>query len=168
MTETAASLALYYERFPPMAILNNLICPVSSERVDENKVRATAFLVVILTGLFLITGHVVIPALLVVDYYLRAFTRFPNSPLSYLAQLFVKAIGTGPVWIDKAPKVFAARIGLLLTTLTSAAVILGMSLLATVTGTTLVAFAFLECGLNFCAGCWVYTYIVFPLVRKDR
>ena len=35
-------------------------------------------------------------------------------------------------------------------------------------GTTLVAFAFLECGLNFCAGCWVYTYVVYPLVRKDR
>jgi hypothetical protein len=87
--------------------------------------------------------------------------------LSFLGHLFVKAMGTNPVWIDKAPKVFAARIGLLLTTITTLAAFLGMSYLAMTVGATLVVFAFLECGLNFCAGCWVYTYIVYPILRKN-
>lgn len=151
-----------------MAKFNQLICPVSPERVDENRVRATAFGVIITMGAFFITGSPIFPGLLAVDFYIRAFTRLKYSPLSWLGHQLVKAIGTQPVWIDKAPKIFAARIGLLLTTLTTAAAIIGLPLLAVVTGVTLVGFAFLECGLNFCAGCWVYTYVVYPLVRKNQ
>lgn len=151
-----------------MKHFNQLICPVSTERVDENQVRVTAFGVVVLMGFFFMTGSPLFPALLTADFLMRAFTRFHLSPLSRLSHLFVRAIGTQPVWIDKAPKMFAARVGLLLTFVTAAASLFGLQLLAVVTGTTLVVFAFLECGLNFCAGCWVYTYVVYPLVRKDR
>jgi hypothetical protein len=148
-----------------MKHFNQLICPVSPERVDENRVRVTAFGVILIMGLFFITGNAIFPALLSFDFFLRAFTRLPYSPLSWLARLFVKQIGTLPVWIDKAPKIFAARIGLLLAFITSVSALLGWSMFAYITGSTLVLFAFLECGLNFCAGCWVYTYVVYPLVR---
>jgi hypothetical protein len=77
-------------------------------------------------------------------------------------------MGTQPIWIDKAPKIFAARIGLLLSLITAAAAFLGWSLAAHIAGSTLIVFAFLECGLNFCAGCWVYTYVVYPLVRRGE
>jgi hypothetical protein len=143
-----------------------LICPVSPERIDENRVRVTALGVVLVMGTFLFTGEVLVPALLAVDFFIRAFTRLNYSPLSWMASLFVKAVGTEPVWINKAPKVFAARIGFLLTVITTLSSLLGFPLMASVTAMVLVAFAFLECGLNFCAGCWVYTYVVYPLVRK--
>jgi len=106
------------------------------------------------------------PALLAVDFFVRAFTKLKYSPLSWLSHLFVNSIGTNPVWIDKAPKVFAARIGLLLTLITAVSALVGFPVVAMVAGVTLVGFAFIECGLNFCAGCWVYTYVVYPLVRK--
>jgi hypothetical protein len=61
---------------------------------------------------------------------------------------------------------FAARVGLFLTVITALSSLFGYSIAASVVGTTLVLFAFLECGINFCAGCWVYTYVVYPLVRK--
>jgi len=149
-----------------MMQFKELICPISTERIDENRVRITAFGVILTMGTYFVTGNVIFPALLVVDFFIRAFTRLNHSPLSWLAHLFVNSVGTQPVWIDKAPKIFAARIGFLLTTLTTIAALLGYPLLAYVAGATLVGFAFLECGLNFCAGCWVYTYIVYPLVRK--
>lgn len=148
-----------------MKHFNHLICPVSPERVDENRVRVTALGVILIMGLFFITGNAIFPALLSLDFFLRAFTRLPYSPLSWLAHLFVEQVGTQPVWIDKAPKIFAARIGLLLTFITSVSALLGWSMFAYIAGSTLVLFAFLECGLNFCAGCWVYTYVVYPLVR---
>jgi hypothetical protein len=151
-----------------MSKINQLICPVSTDRVDENRVRATAFAVVITMGAFLITGNPIFPILLAVDFYVRAFTRLKYSPLSWLAHMLVKGLGTKPIMIDKAPKVFAARVGLLLSTITAAAALSGLSIVAAVTAATLVGFAFLECGLNFCAGCWVYTYVVFPLVRKNQ
>lgn len=149
-----------------MAKFDQLVCPISTERVDENRVRTTAFGILTLMGLFLMTSNPVFLGIMLLDFYIRAFTRLKYSPLSFLAHLFVRAIGTEPVWIDKAPKMFAARVGLILTTLTMAAALLNLPLLAMVTGFTLVLFSFLECGLNFCAGCWVYTFIVFPLVRK--
>ncbi len=149
-----------------MIQFKQMICPISEERMDENRVRVTALGVIMTMGGFFITGNVIFPALLVVDFFIRAFTNLKYSPLSWLSHLFVKSFGTQPVWIDKAPKVFAARIGFLLTFITSVAVMLGLPLLAYVTSATLVIFAFLECGINFCAGCWVYTYVVYPLVRK--
>jgi hypothetical protein len=111
-------------------------------------------------------GH--IPALVALDFYIRAFTKLPYSPISWLAMHFVKRMGTHPIWIDKAPKIFAARVGLLLALIAMAAAFLGWSLTSYIAGSTLVIFAFLECGLNFCAGCWVYTYVVYPLVRRGE
>lgn len=152
-----------------MKLFTELICPVSPERVDENRVRVTALGVVLVMGIFFVTGNALFPALLAVDFFIRAFTRLLFSPLSWLGQIIVKSLGANPVPIDKAPKVFAARIGFLLTVIITIASLLNFTLLTYIAGATLVLFAFLECGLNFCMGCWVYTVIVYPLVRKkDR
>ena len=152
-----------------MKLFTELICPVSHDRVDENRVRVTALQVVLVMGIFFLTGITLFPALLAVDFFIRAFTRLTYSPLSWLAHVIVKSMGTNPVPIDKAPKVFAARIGFLLTVIITLSSLLNLDLLTYIIGATLVLFAFLECGLNFCMGCWVYTVIVYPLVRKkDR
>lgn len=149
-----------------MARFSQLVCPISSERVDEHKVRTTAFGILSLMGLFFMTSNPVFLGIMLVDFYIRAFTRLKFSPLSYLAHLFVKVLRIEPVLIDKAPKMFAARVGFLLTSLTLGAALLNLPIMAAVTGTTLVFFSFLECGLNFCAGCWVYTFIVLPLTKN--
>jgi len=151
-----------------MIQFRQLICPVSPERIDENRVRATALGVIVIMGAFFMTGNVLFPAFLTLDFAIRAFTKLKYSPISWLAYLLVQSIGTNAIWIPKAPKIFAARIGFLLTFLSTVSAVLGMPLISIVVGTTLVVFAFLECGLNFCAGCWVYSYVVYPLVRKDR
>ena len=149
-----------------MKLFTQLICPVSPERVDENRVRATAMLVVFTMGAYFVTGSALFPALMVVDFFIRAFTRLKYSPWSFVAHHFVQVIGTQAVLIDKAPKVFAARIGFILTSITTLGALLHFPLLAYISGSVLVLFAFLECGLNFCMGCWLYTYVVYPLVRE--
>ena len=149
-----------------MKLFTELICPVSPERVDENRVRVTALGVIIMMGAFFVTGNALFPAMLLVDFYIRAFTRLTYSPLSWLAHKFVLATGTKAILINKAPKVFAARVGLLFTFIITTASLLGFSVLAFIVASTLVLFAFLECGLNFCTGCWVYTFLVYPRVRK--
>jgi len=149
-----------------MNYLKNIICPVSAERIDENRVRLTALGVILVMGLFLMTGVWIIAALLAADFFIRAFKEAKFSPLARLGDLLVRISGTHPILIDKAPKLFAARIGFILTSLTAFLALVELSLAASVTGIVLVIFAFLECGLNFCAGCWVYTYVVYPLVKK--
>jgi hypothetical protein len=151
-----------------MTLFKELICPVSPDRLDENRVRVTALGVVFIMGSFFITGIWLFPALLVIDFFIRALTRLPYSLLSWIANVIIKLMGPRPVLIDKAPKIFAARIGFILTLLTTTGALLNWFLLAYIAGSVLVLFAFLECGLNFCMGCWVYTYLVYPLVRKGH
>ncbi len=63
-----------------MIQFKQLICPVSTERIDENQVRVTALGVVTMMGAFFMTGYVIFPALLAVDFFIRAFTTLKYSP----------------------------------------------------------------------------------------
>jgi len=146
--------------------MKNIICPVSTQKANENVVRITAFWVLLLTGVFIATTNLLIPVFLAFDFYIRAFTRSKYSPLSWVSAGIAKSFSLKPQWIDKAPKIFAARIGFLFSVLMFTMILSGFPAAAISAGSVLALFAFLECGLNFCAGCWVYTYIVIPLYRE--
>lgn len=145
--------------------MREIICPISTQKANENVVRITAFWVIMLTGIFILEPNPYIPAYLAIDFYIRAFTKLKYSPLSWLSAGIARWLKLEPHWIDKAPKIFAARVGLLFSILMGAMALFGLTVPAVVIGSVLVLFAFLECGLNFCAGCWVYTYVVIPLYR---
>ena len=67
--------------------------------------------------------------------------------------------------IDKAPKIFAARVGFLFAL--ASALLFFISLSASlVVALTLMCFALLESVFNLCVGCLVYTFIVFPLFHR--
>lgn len=146
--------------------MKNIICPISDQRVDENIVRFTALWVVLLTGLTVLVPNIYIPFFLAADFYIRAFTKAPFTPLSWISRRMVKLFKLKPHMIDKAPKIFAARIGLSLSVLMLLAGIFGYTTALISIGAVLMFFAFLECGINFCAGCWVYTYLVLPVYKE--
>lgn len=146
--------------------MKKIICPVSTERANENIVRITAFWVILLTGIFILFPNPFIPLYLAIDFYIRAFTRLRYSPLSWISSGISRSLNLSPRRIDKAPKIFAARVGFLFSVLMLTLVLTGFTLAAVSTASVLVLFAFLECVLNFCAGCWVYTYIVLPVYRE--
>jgi hypothetical protein len=143
--------------------MKNLICPISSLKLNEHVVRVTALWVVILIGVTLACPNYYIPLYLVIDFYIRAFTKARFSPLSWISYQFVKILKTKPVLTNKAPKIFAARMGLLLTALLSLSIIIGLENATTSIGAILIIFASLECMINFCAGCWIYTYLILPI-----
>lgn len=148
--------------------MKRIVCPVSSERVNENVVRFTALQVVLLMGVFMLTQFYLIPLFLMVDFFLRAFTRTRLSPLSWISNQVLTVFSMSPAMIDKAPKIFAARIGFVFSLVVSLLSIAGMATPALIVASVLAIFAFLECGVNFCAGCWVYTYIVLPLYGESH
>ena len=145
--------------------MKKLICPVSSETINENVVRITAMWVVLLTALFIAVPNPFVPLYLIFDFYLRAFTKSRYSPLSWISSRISRSLKLSPKMIDKAPKVFAGRVGLLFSVAMLLLFLLGAQVAALSTASVLILFAFLECGMNFCAGCWVYTYVVIPLYR---
>lgn len=143
-----------------------LLCPISPLRINRNVVRITGFMMATMLALYAYTGNIYFVVAIVVDYSIRAFTSWPYSPFSWLAQQFVKVFGLSWQPQDKAPKIFAARVGWLfaLTTLLLYPIYPVGSLVA---GLTLMVFALLESLFDFCVGCLVYTYVILPLYREE-
>jgi hypothetical protein len=142
----------------------SLICPISSQRVNENVVRVTALLIVLLAVLYALTRSPLIVLLLAVDFYIRAFTSLKYSPLSWVAVQVNRGLNLPVHLTDKAKKVFAARVGLLF-----AVAMLALFFVypagSVALGLVLATFALLECAFNICVGCLVYTYVVFPTLQ---
>jgi len=136
-----------------------LDCPVDFVKVDENRVRATAFFVIIFSSLYVITGVWIIPALLLIDFALRAFNLNTYSPLAILSGVIVKQLSLKRKPVDRAPKRFAAYIGLGFLILIVITSLTNLILESKILSGVIILFASLESFVGFCAGCYVYTLI---------
>lgn len=145
--------------------MKSIVCPVSKAGADKNTVRITGFLTALLVVLYAVTGSVLIPAFMAVDFFIRAYTEKKYSVLSFTAGKIADGLGLEKKRIDKAPKIFAARVGLLFS-ITMVVLSFIAPTASLVTGLILMVFALLESLFNFCVGCIVYTYLVLPLYRK--
>src|SRR5690349_4167618 len=107
-------------------------------------------------ALYAITGSIVFVIVLLIDFFIRGFTQLRYSPLSWLASRIVGLTKLPEIKIDKAPKIFAARVGFLFAL--AATLVFFMSPTASlVIALILMGFALLEAVFNFCVGCLVYT-----------
>jgi hypothetical protein len=142
--------------------MKNLFCPISDERVNEQVTRITALLVILTVVVAYAFGSLVAMAFLASDFYIRAFTKMKFSPLSYLSFWLVSTLNLPTKPIDKAPKIFAARMGFVMTLAFALLYVLQLTTASAVIAGMLVFFAGLEFALAFCAGCTIYTYMVLP------
>ncbi len=117
-------------------------------------------------ALYAVTGNIYFVAIIALDYLIRAFTPLSYSPFSWLAKQTATRLNLPARYIDKAPKIFAARVGFLFALM---AVILYpvQPTASLVVALLLMSFALLESLLDLCIGCLVYTYLVFPLLGKN-
>jgi len=144
-------------------MLRDLVCPVSAERLNKRACRVGAILTAALLVLFFMTSWWPVIAFVVLDYVIRVFTK-QTAPVALLAHGIVRALRIAPVAMDKAPKVFAWRVGFLLAVATAA--LLPFSLTASrYVALALAAFNVLDGVCNVCVGCIIYTYFILPRVR---
>jgi hypothetical protein len=143
-----------------------LICPVSTQRISRHVVRLTSFMMAFMIALYLLTGNFLFILAIVIDYSIRAFTSLSYSPFSWTAMQIERRTNWSPKQLDKAPKIFAARVGWLFA-LTTAVLYFIYPPGSYIVGATLMAFTILESVFDFCVGCVVYTYIVLPLTSKS-
>ncbi len=146
--------------------MKNLICPVSDQQVNESVTRLNAMVVIVLLGLtFLI--HPILPCLFLCgEYFIRAFTSIPASPLTRISTPLSKAAGLPRKMADKAPKIFAARLGFLFVGMITLFHLLKLKTAATVVTALLITLAGLESILGLCMGCLIYTWVVFPAFAR--
>jgi len=136
-----------------------LDCPVDFVAINEYQARWTALLVLVLTIGYLVSGYLAIPAFLAVDFFLRASKWGKYSLLGRFGKTLVRVFGAGNKPVDRAPKRFAALVGLLFTSAMTVLHGLGIATVSYVLGDILAVFALLEAAFAFCAGCYVYTLI---------
>lgn len=145
--------------------LKQLVCPVSNEKIDEKATRMNALLVILIVIAGFLFNLVIFPVFLAADFFIRGFTRLKFSPLSYLSNQMTNVLQLDKKIIDKAPKIFAARIGFVFSLAISVLLLLNLNTAALITGLVLVFFASLEMALAICMGCIMYTYFVLPFYR---
>jgi hypothetical protein len=143
-----------------------LVCPVSALRIDETTARVTGFMMATMISLYAYTGMIYFVMAIAIDYFIRAFTNLKHSPFSWFASQVVRIFGWPEVKIDKAPKIFAARVGFLFS-LAGVVLYYIHPTSSLVVSLLLMAFALLESILNLCVGCLVYTHIVLPIFNPE-
>lgn len=137
-------------------------CPVSGERLDERAVRFVAWITVVFLLLYLIVGLRWIPLFLLVDFSMRGIFSRKWAPLALLARRVVKRFDFGTKkLINAAPKIFAARLGVLFSALLLLFQLIGFqnSLPTYIVGIMFLTAAFLEAAFAFCLGCRIYQLI---------
>ncbi|OCX53718.1 hypothetical protein BEL04_05340 [Mucilaginibacter sp. PPCGB 2223] len=145
---------------------NNIACPVDGVTVDENKVRVTAFCVVVLSACFLLTNSWPILVFLLIDFLARVLNLNNYSLLAIASGSVVKQAGAKPKPVARAPKKFAALVGLLFLSLTLIAFLITFILVAKLLASVVLVFASLEAFAGFCAGCYVYNWLKRIKVSK--
>lgn len=146
--------------------MKQLFCPISEERVNEQVTRINAlFSILILLAGFMFKSAIFFVFLLA-DFYIRAFTKSKFSPLSFLSHYMANALNLNKKSIDKAPKIFAARIGFVMTLAITLLFLLQLNTASIIVGGILVFFALLEFALAICMGCIIYTYLVLPFYKQ--
>ncbi|MFW5821959.1 MAG: DUF4395 domain-containing protein, partial [Tangfeifania sp.] len=142
--------------------MKHLVCPISEEKINEQVTRINALLTVLLVAAGFIFQSVLFFIFLLADFYIRAFTQLKYSPISFLSAKLANALNLDKKPIAKAQKIFAARLGFVMTLAISILLYFNLTTAAIVVGGILVFFATLEFALAICVGCIIYTYLVLP------
>lgn len=148
-------------------MFENLLCPVSFVLVDRNVVRTNGLITTLLLVLYVSTSSPWIIVPIGLDYVLRAMMDGPTSPMTHLAKFVAGALHLPYREMDKAPKVFASRIGVCFALGAAVTHFLAPAVAPWLAG-TLAVFTALESIGDLCVGCVVYTYVALPLYRRAQ
>ncbi len=150
-----------------MSLFKNTVCPVSDRRTESYASRLTVLVCSALLVGYLVTGNVWLPAIVAIDYFIRAIGQGKYSPIRAMSAAILDLFSVKPKMVDEAPKLFASRVGFIFAAL--AVIFAPFSLVASfVFAGILGVFSFLDGAFNFCVGCLTYHYVVFPLMGKPN
>lgn len=148
-----------------------LICPVSTEKIDKNVARIGATSTAVLLGIYAYlvgSAHddwgVIVIAFIVLDYIIRVFIPGVRPPISYFAGLVARLFRLGKKQMDKAPKMFAWRVGFLFA-VASLVLFPDYADASAIVALALLGFNVLDGVFNFCVGCVIYTYVILPMMN---
>jgi hypothetical protein len=146
--------------------MKNVVCPISDQRVNELVTRLNAIFTIGILVLAFVLNSVFLFIFLMSDFFVRAYTEIKFSPIGFASNSLINTLNLPVRLIDKAPKIFAARLGFLMTTVIAGLFIFSFKIASIVMATMLIFFAGLEFLCAICVGCLIYTYLILPFYKK--
>lgn len=143
----------------------NALCPISPKKIPGSLSRWVALIALLMLIGFFLTGWVLLPAILSIDFLLRASDRSSYSPFAQLGRLVMQLYPQGKKLTNAGPKIFAARIGLVFSSGILIFSLAGFTQNALILTVILATFSFLEAFLGFCMACLIYP-VVYKLVYR--
>ncbi|MGQ1948372.1 DUF4395 domain-containing protein [Geofilum sp. OHC36d9] len=134
-------------------------CPISERKINEQVARINAAFTVLFLIVFAYTGSLWFMAFMVIDFLLRGSSLAQYSLVGITSKQIVKLLPVEVQLINAGPKIFAARIGLLLTSVVLVATLFGLNTLALAVAGVLGLFSFLEAAFGFCVACKIYPFV---------
>ena len=142
-------------------------CPISDRQINEQVARLNATFTLLILIVFGITQNIFPLAFLMVDFLLRAIPYSKLSLIGISSQNIVRYLSVGENLINAGPKIFAARIGLLMSILIIVAHILSLFIVSWVLAGILILFSFLEAVFGICVACEIYPFIYRLLYKQN-
>ena len=142
-----------------MDTINNLFS--FPNPVNEFSARFVAGMVSILTVATILTENQFVAGFLLYGFLARVATGPTLSPMGLLAtRVIVPALGNPTKLVAGPPKRFAQTVGLAFSATAFVMLMLDFILVFQITLAILVVFALLESVAGFCAGCFVFSYLM--------
>ena len=135
-------------------------CPISDKQLNEKSIRIGAGLVLLLAVSAIVFHNIWIFIILSADFFIRGYTRYPISPVSFLSKFIGNVFLFEPNLVNAGPKIFAAKIGFLFCLIVSSLYFKNLYLPGDIVATVLCVCAGLESFFSVCLGCHFYTMVL--------
>lgn len=143
-----------------------VICPISDKLINERVARFNAAFSVVLIVLFGLTQSIIPIAFLLIDFMMRSTGLANYSLIGLSSKGIVKYFSINESFTNAGPKIFAARLGLVMSSIIIIAVFLDVTLLAYVLAGILGLFSFMEAAFGICVACRIYPVLYSWLYRQ--
>jgi hypothetical protein len=144
-----------------------VICPISDKLINERVARFNAAFSVVLIVVFGLTQSIIPIAFLLIDFLMRSTQLSNYSLIGLSSKGIVKYFSINEYLINAGPKIFAARLGLVMSSIIIIAVFLDVRMLAYILASILGLFSFLEAAFSICVACKIYPVLYNWLYRQQ-
>ena len=148
-------------------IRSYVFCPVSDKRIDERAARINGAITFLLAVSFLATGSIIPVIFLAADFFLRSGDYSKYSLIAVSSRNIVKYFNLSEVLINAGPKIFAARIGLVFSSIILLSYFFDANVISYAFAGILAFFSFLESVFGLCVACEIYPFI-YKIVSKSN
>ena len=146
----------------------NIICPISNKKINENVARMNGVLTMIFLLISLNINSIIPILFLSFDFLIRGLDLPKYSPFSKISNIINDLFSIKPIMINAGTKIFASRVGFLLSLLILLFYYVNLIYISIGVGVVFFICALLESLFNYCLACKIYPYFYMVVYKSEN